>query len=476
MVENKRGIFISTISQSAGRILGLVFALASVKLLTNYLGVVGTGEYNTITTYLNFFVVIADLGLFSVTVREISKKPEQEKKILANVFYVRLITALIASIIAGAIVFLTKYNDHIKIGTLIALGFLFFNLVWSIFDIVFQYRLKMQYSAIAEFLGKFVMLVALFLVIRNHGSFYWVVSTISISALAGFLIKWYFSGKFIKFHPEYDHKVASWIVKAAIPLGAVFIVNNLFFKIDTLMLFMIKGAAAVGIYSVAYKVLEVTIFAGSYFASSLKPTLSQNMDVDNKSVKKLINKSFSVMLLISFPIAIICTVFSKEIIIFLSNSDFVSGSKALVFLGFTLPLIYLDVLLGEILIAKDARKLLINIAIFILILNVVLNLILIPIFSFIGAAIVTLISELVLFLVNYYYTKKILGYEINWNTILKILLISALTLFFGLMIKVLAVNFLILIALTLLAYAALAFVFKLVSLGTIKDLAKEGQE
>lgn len=470
MIENKKGILISTVSQVIGRFATLIFSLISIKLITNYLGTSGTGEFNTITTYINFFIVIADLGLFSVTVREISKNPAEEKKIISNVLFLRIVTALIACFIAGAIVQLTKYDQSIKTGVIIALGFLFFNLLSSVYDVILQYRLKMQYSALAEFFSKIVSLVALIIIIQRSGSFLWIVLTSTISGIAIYLFKAYFSRRFISFSPKYNKEVSSWIIKAAVPLGVVFIVNNLYFKIDTLVLFVVKGAAAVGIYSVAYKVLEVTLFIGSYFASSLKPSLARNINNTDGSLASIINKSFSVMLIVAMPIAIASMIFSKEIIIFLSNKDFVSGSNALLMLSMTLPIIYLDALLGEILIAKDSRKLLISVSIFIFLFNLILNLVLIPIYSFMGAAFVTLLSEIVLFCINFYYTKKIVTYKIDFKIIGKILLVSTITLVIGLLVKKLPIHFLFSIAFTTLIYIVLINIFNIVTWANIKRL------
>ncbi|MEI6498874.1 MAG: flippase [bacterium] len=475
MIENKKGIFISTVSQIIGRVATLAFALISIKLITNYLGTTGTGEFNTITTYINFFIVIADLGLFSVTVREIAKNPEKEKKIISNVLFLRIITALIACVLAGAIVFSTNYGNNIKVGVLFALGFLFFNLLSSVYDIVLQYRLHMQYSALAEFLSKIVSLIALFIIIRLHGDFLWIVSTTSISGLVIYIFKWYFAKQFISFSPKYNKEISNWIMRAAIPLGAVFIVNNLFFKVDTLVLFAIKGASAVGIYSVSYKVLEVTIFVGSYFASSLKPMFSKHIDGDQQALRSVLSKAIVIMIAISMPIAIVSIVFAKEIIVFLSNNDFVSGSNALILLALTLPIIYLDALLGEVLVAKDARKLLINIAIIVLLFNLGLNILLIPIFSFMGAAFVTLISEILLLGINIHYTRKIVGYNFNLPLIFKILLVSITTLLITMFAKSLPINFLILIVFSFTLYAALIYFFKITTLDRIKGLISKGE-
>lgn len=471
---DKKAIVINTGSQIIVRLVTIIFALISIKLITNYLGTAGTGNYNTITTYINFFIVIADLGLFSVAVREIAKKPEEEKKIITNMFGVRLVSALIASAVAILIVFLTPYSHQIKIGVVIATGFLLFNLLSSVYDVVLQTRLKMQYSALAEFLSKLISLIAIYLVVKNSGSFFWIIGTVSLSGILIFFFKWLFSKQFVSFGIRYNEKIVNWIFQLSWPIGIVFVLNNLFFKIDTLILFAIKGAAPVGIYSVAYKVLEVTIFAGSYFASSLKPVLSQNVTTDKDGVGNIISKSIIVMLLLATPITILSIIFSKDIIVFLSNSDFVSGSQALVILSLALPFVYLDALLGEILVASDQRRLLVRIAIFILSFNLILNLILIPRFSFVGAAYVTLVSEIVLLVINFFYTKKIIHYKVKTDQVAKIILISILTFIIGLIIKnSISVHFLVQMLMVGTAFGILTYLFGLIHLKSIKKVMAE---
>lgn len=469
---NKRAIFINTASQVVVRFVTLAFTLVSIKLLSNYLGPTGVGNYNTITTYINFFIVIADLGLFAVAVREISKTPENEKKILSNVFFIRLISALIACIFASGIVFFTKYDSDIKYGVLIACGFLFFNLLASVYDILLQYRLKMQYSALAEFIGKLGNVLVLYLIIRLHGNFLWITSTIAIWGISIFILKWFFSIKFLRFGISYDRKVSSWIFRMAWPLGLVFIVNNLFFKLDTLLLFTIKGAAAVGVYSVAYKILEVTAFIGSFFASALKPSFAENIESNKENLKKIVEKSISIMIFISMPITISCVVFSKEIVTFLSNTEFISGAPALVLLAFTLPFIYLVTLLSEILIANDSRKTMIGISVFILLFNLLANLYFIPKYSFMGAAFTTLVSEIVLVGIYFYYTKKLVSYSVDWKFISKNVLITLLTIIMGFIIKNIDVYFIFPLAITIAIYFLLSQITKLAPISSIKNLIR----
>ncbi|MCX6808582.1 MAG: flippase [Candidatus Berkelbacteria bacterium] len=478
-MNDKRAIFINTTWQIIFRVITLAVTLISVKLLANYLGKTGVGEYNTITTYVNFFIVIAELGLFATTVREISKHPENEQRILSNVFTIRLVSALLTCVLAIGLILIghsyyAKYNinSDIVFGVVIASGFLLFNLLWSIYDMVLQHRLKMQFSALSEFLGKLISIGALALVIIFRGNFLIVVSTITIGALSTFLIKWLFARRFAKFSFAFDPDFANRLLRISIPFGIVFVLNGLYFKLDTLMLYPMKGPDAVGIYSIAYKVLEVVAFFGSYFASSLKPIISREIVSDKKHVTNIINQAVPIMIFMALPITIVCVVFSREIITLVSNATFVDGAAAQNILAFTLPFIYLDVLLSEVLIANDNRRLLLGISGFILLFNLAFNIIAIPRYSYIGAAWGTLVSEIVLFLIYFYFTKKIIAHRLDWAKIMKIILVSAMTFGLGYILKTLDINFLFLVVLTLAGYAIFSYLLQILKISTVRELLR----
>ena len=472
MTIDKRAIFINTASQVIVRILTLALSLVSIKLLTNYLGVFGVGQYNTINTYASLVIVVADLGLFSVAVREIIKNPTKEKKILANVLTVRVVSAILAASISAGLVYLTGYDPAIKLGVLIAGVYILFNLIGSVYDVYLQARLKMQYSAVSELISRLISLSALTAVIYFHGHFYLVVATIGLYGLATFALKYYFSRRFLKFGFAYDRALAQKIVNMAWPLGLVFIVNNIFFKLDTLMLFAIKGADAVGIYSVAFRVLEVTTFAGGFFANSLFPVISKNIANNKARVGMVVSRAITIMIFLALPITLLCLILPKEIILFLSNSDFVSGAPALAVLAFTLPLIYCDILLGSVLIANDERKYMIKIAIFILLFNFLANIYMITRFSFMGAAITTLVSELVLVIVNYIYVKRVINCRFDLRQIGKIIAAALLSFAVGYFLKIWLSNFVIMGVLVVGIYALLAWAMNIVNVGQIRALVK----
>lgn len=459
----------NTLVQIIGRVFISALSLVSIKLITNYLGAEGTGFYNTIITYCSFAIVIADFGLFSVAVREVSKDPSQKRKLLSNIFAIRFISAIVITLLAIFIGFSTNYSNEIKYGILVASLFPVFNLTGSVYDMLFQYKLEMQKVVLAELISKIITVIFMFVIISSHLGYYAIVSSVSLAAVLNFSIKLYLSKKELPFQIKFDRDIINPIIKMALPLGAVFIVNNIYFKIDTLILFFYKGAVDVGIYAVSYRVLETTLFAGSFLSSSLKPLLSVSVEKDKEKAERALSQAIIFLLFMASMITVICVTFPKEIILFLSNKEFLGGAKSLVILGFASVFIYVGGIFGEILIAKDMRKTLVKTSVFILLFNILLNIILIPRYSYIGAAWTTLISEIVLITISYIITSRVIKVRMDVMQIFKLLIIALASSLLGFFIKKTGVYFLVNILMISLFFIFCSYIFNAIPKSKVDD-------
>jgi O-antigen/teichoic acid export membrane protein len=274
----------------------------------------------------------------------------------------------------------------------------------------------MQRSALVELVVKIATFLRTWYVVSAGFGFWGVVAVLPLSTLL------YLAGKFLAVQPWMpttlappDRTTLGWMLKISLPLGVVYVLNNIFFKIDHIVIYGVLGNSALGIYGVAYKVLEVSLFVGSYFASALKPSLSRSIHSNHAEVRSLLKLGTSVLLWLSLPIAVFASIYAREIILFLSNEQYVSGASALIVLSWTIPVIYLDMLLGEVLVAADARRTLVRISISMLIVNLAANLVFIPLFGIIGAAWVTLGSEILLCSINLLLVNKKTGIELDWR-------------------------------------------------------------
>jgi O-antigen/teichoic acid export membrane protein len=470
-MENERNVIASNIVvQIVGQLFVLILSLVTIKIISNYLGPSGTGYYNTIITYLSFFITIADFGLFSVAVREMSKTPERREKFLSNILTIRFVSATIVTALAVILVQLTHYAQDLRLGVIIASGFLFFNLVGSIYDMTFQTKLQMKFVAYAQFLAKVIAVAAVFLISFWNLGFYYVILTVTLAAVLTMFFKWIFAvrnGDKISF--GYDPALIKEILVMSLPLGAVFIVNNFYFKLDTLILFYYKGASQVGIYAVAYRVLETTMFAASFLAYSLKPLLSTNVNDDKQKAANAVSRGFTFLLAMSLLIGIACIPFSRQIIVFLSDKDFIGGAPVLIILSFASIVIYFNTLLAEVIIAKDHRRYLFFMMASVLLFNFITNVIFIPRYSYIAAASTTLASETYLFALGYSKAKKILPIHFDWPRVLKLLLSAALAIIAGMMLRTTSLYFAVDIVIAFIIYGLLVYLFDAVPRDLVND-------
>jgi O-antigen/teichoic acid export membrane protein len=158
----------NTLIQIAGKIISTVLGLFSLALITRYLGQTGFGEYTTVMTFLTFFAVIADLGLTLITVQMISGQKNDEGKILNNLFSLRLVSALFFLGLAPIMVIFFPYSAAVKAGVLLAAISFVFPALNQVLVGLFQKKLNMDRSALAEVASRLVLIFGILLTKSLH--------------------------------------------------------------------------------------------------------------------------------------------------------------------------------------------------------------------------------------------------------------------------------------------------------------------
>jgi len=196
------------------------------------------------------------------------------------------------------------------------------------------------------------------------------------------------------------------IAKESFPLGMYLLVYSVYdCGIDSFVLKSFVGSEAVGFYGLAYKIHGNLILGAAFLMNSLFPLISearQKLVV----VKKTFEKSFTVLFLTGLSILLFGFLLSPLIIKIIAGETFYSSAIALkILLGATL-FSYLNHLTGYFLVALGEQKSLLRISFAGLIFNLFLNLIFIPKFSFLAAAVITVFTEIVIFILTYNFLRK----------------------------------------------------------------------
>ncbi len=415
----------NTLIQIAGKLISTVLGLFSLALITRYLGQTGFGEYTTIITFLTFFAVIADLGLTLVTVQMISGKISNENKILNNLFSLRLVSALLFIGLAPIVVMFFPYSPLVKFGVLIAAISFIFPALNQILIGLFQKKLSMDRAALAEVVSRIVLIIGIVLTLRfNYGLMGVLITTIASSA-ASFLLHYIFARKFAVVKFAFDLSLWKTIISRSWPLAITIVLNLIYLRADTLILSLFRGPDVVGLYGAAYKIIDVLTTLPFMFAGLILPILTTAW-AENKHdyFKKVLQKSFDCMAMAAIPLMVGAQFLGKPIMQIVAGNDFILAGNILKILIFSVAAIFLGTMFSHAIIAINKQKKMIGFYIFTSITSLIAYLILIPRYSYFGAASVTIYSEVSIAIFSAYCIFKYSRFFPRFNVVLKSLVAS----------------------------------------------------
>jgi O-antigen/teichoic acid export membrane protein len=193
--------------------------------------------------------------------------------------------------------------------------------------------------------------------------------------------------------PEFQFSVWKNFMVRSAPIAIGMIFSVLYFRLDIVMLQLMAEEKVVGFYSAAYKLFEVAVVLPHSFMLVLFPTLVEEYHSDRSQFKDRFKKAFTMYSLIGGSIALALWVFSHGIITFMYGDQFLPSIYVLDILSGAILLFFINFLLSNTLIISGREKINTWILVGATVLNIILNLVLIPIYGALGAACATLFCE-----------------------------------------------------------------------------------
>ncbi|MFZ2154475.1 MAG: flippase [Candidatus Moraniibacteriota bacterium] len=469
-----RKIAYNVISSSIAKFLATFLALVNIGFITRYLGVTGFGYYATVLAFFSFFGAILDLGLYSIATREISRPEADEKKILSNVFSLKLCSVSLLVIIVPVLLFFLPYPQEVKQGILIIAISYAFSSSYMVFNGVFQKNLRMDKVVMVELVGKIIQVIIVAAVVKNDWGFAGIIGSVLVSAMLTFSGVILLSRQYIKFSLEFDFKYWKKFLKMSLPVGISAFVTFLYFKMDTIILSFLKGSEAVGIYNMAYKIIENITFFPGMMVGLILPLMSVYVFSDKKKFSKIINKTNKVFFLITVPLVVGTLFLAEDIIKIIGGEQFVISTNVLRILIISLAFIFFGNLFNSILLVANLQKKLMYILSFCAAFNIALNFILIPLYSYMGAAITSVLTELLVVALTIYFSNKNVDYNLSlkgWGRIF----ISGMGMFLFLFLFQ-DLNFVYAGAGSVLAYGLMLWLSRAITIGEIRSLMFASQK
>jgi O-antigen/teichoic acid export membrane protein len=402
----RRAVASNTAVQIGGKAVTVAIGLASIAILTRYLGTEDYGRYTLALTYTQLFAVLADVGLFTIVVREISRHPERTERLVGNTLTLRLLLALAAIAVAALLSLLLPYDRDVRVAIVLAGLPLLFGMLNTTFVTVLQARLRMGRAVVGDVAGRAVSLGAVGIVVALDLGFFAVIGTAAAGALATAAVTMLLTRPLVRLRPLSEAVVWRRLLVMALPLGLALAVNELYFRADTLIISLYEPYDQVGLYTLAYRMLELTLVFGTVFLTTTFPLLSRAVASDEPRARRTIQLSTELFVALGAPLVAGGLVLAPELVELAAGNDFEDASTPLRILLGAGALAWVNGVFGYALIAKDRQLSALWLNVSALVFNVALNLALVPVYGIVVAAVVTLASELLILAGSYVLMRR----------------------------------------------------------------------
>ncbi|MCS7222267.1 MAG: oligosaccharide flippase family protein [Anaerolineae bacterium] len=390
---------------------GIDFAFAMLRL--RILNPVGEGSYTFAINFYAIFEILVRFGLGTLLTREVARDRTQAGRFLSNAIALRVglwLAALPLMVLVGGAyrIWGGLTLEEAWAIALFAVALLFAGLADAI-SAVFNAYEQMEYpagiaSAIA--VGK-VTLGALVLLPPLSWGFVGLAGVSVIMNLAQTL--WLYRLLCRKlFTPQaaLDRPLQRKMLHESVPLMINHLLATIFFRVDVWILKPFSGAEAVGLYGAAYKYIDGLNVIPAYFTMAIFPLMSRLARNSREAMARAYVLALRLLLMISLPIAVLTTFIARPLILILGGEEFLPGSAlALQILIWSIPMGFINSVTQYVLIAVDQQRFLTRAFVIGVVFNMVANLIFVPRYSYLAAAVITILSEFAL-LVPFYYAVR----------------------------------------------------------------------
>lgn len=402
----------------SARVINSLAIFGLILLISRRLGPDIFGGYSFLNAVIMTGIVFANFGLDAHMVREVSRNHSLGQNYLASVLGFKSISSLLV-MVAIYCLFRMFLIDQAMVRLLAIFSVaIFLNSVsqslWFFGD-AFQ---KFQFHAGLWAISNIIKVPMVWLFISLGESLKMIIYALVISEFLSLIISsvciYTFFGRFLN---SFSIKFISKLCKQVWPLAIIFILSALYFRIDLMMLEIMKGDKAAGIYSAAYKLIEfLSIVPGTICVAAL-PGLSAEYCNNIETFRSNSVRSLLFLGISGIGIGLFFYLFAKQIILLLYGPLYFESIICLSILSGVVFFIFINGYFAYIAIAMNNEKMMALILVISTILNVLFNYYLIPKYSYIGASLSTLLSEILMSLFCVLLLRK--SKLFSWHAILE---------------------------------------------------------
>jgi O-antigen/teichoic acid export membrane protein len=381
-------------SLGVGQAVSLFFTFFLNIAIARFLGKAEFGVYALAVNLQFILLVLANFGLTGLCIREVARDTGRCPQYLSDSLGLRILFTLGASLLMVAVpILIGKPMSVVGILALFAGGFFFMSLADGL-RWVFNAFQAMGYEALVRILERTLVLGASVAVLVLGAGLSGVAcvylgSELLIFALCALLVGRRFSPVAVSLEGPHCRQMLSQSFYFA--LSELF--WSVYFQIDIVMLSAMKGDAPTGLYKAAYVLVNAIGTAPMVFMTVLFPVLSRLYKESPDEFRHVYRKTLKLFNIVTVPMIVVLFLFARTIIDFLYSNRFAESGNILRVLLFALFFLFPTSLFSNLLASADRQKKIALVGGLGAALNIGLNLVLIPRWSYYGASVATVATE-----------------------------------------------------------------------------------
>lgn len=408
-----------------------IFPLITFPYVSRILLPVGTGKVSFATSVVSYFALIAQLGIPTYGIRACAKIRDDKEKLTKTVQEIFIIN-IVMSIFAYVLFFIALFSvPRLREDTGLFL-IISTTIIFNAIGVEWLYKALEEYSYITfrSIIFKFIALILTFLFVKDQND-YVIYGGITIFAAVGSNIFNFINlHKYIRFKPLGNYNLKKHL-KAISVFFAMSCATTIYTHMDTVMLGFLKSDIDVGYYNAAVKIKGILVSVVTALGTVLLPRVSYYVEKGMKNeFDHVTRKALNFILVIAVPLAVYFILFAKEGIFFLSGKEYGGAILPMQIIMPTIIFIGLTNIMGIQMLVPIGRELTVLYSELAgAIANLIINAILIPRMASAGAAIGTLVAEIIVWAVQFYALREIvvnIYKKINYLRILVALVLSSI--------------------------------------------------
>jgi O-antigen/teichoic acid export membrane protein len=381
------------------RVINLAIGVVVTALVARTLGRVGYGQWSTIFVVLTLVGYFVNFGTETVAMREAARDPEHEHEWLGAATMVRLIALGPVIVVSIAAIVLLHRSQQMLVAGLILVLTMPFNGAGAL-QLIFRLRVNNFVPMLVLTLRSVLWGGAAALIYVRGGGMVAFAIAMTLTTAVGTIVQSVSALRLVDRWPRPSTKRLAQLMRDSIPIGLAWTLVIAYARIDQLLVYTIAGSKSAGLYGAAYNVLDQSHFVPISIMTTLAPVIAASWPSDRRRLLRTSRLTAELMAITSFGALAFVIVAATPFMRAIFGVPFVPAAPALPVLGAAFIFICFDYLNSNLLVVIGMQRRLAIISLVALVVNVAGNFVAIPLFGFMGAAWMTLLTEMVVFVAS----------------------------------------------------------------------------